>query len=76
MNTTFLNDLENKLNLLKEQGLYKKERIINSSQAPNIRLDTGQEVVNLCANNYLGLASNKRIQEVASIALANFTTCL
>jgi len=72
MNTTFLNDLENKLNLLKEQGLYKKERIINSSQAPNIRLDTGQEVVNLCANNYLGLASNKRIQEVASIALAKY----
>ena len=72
MSTTFLNDLENKLNLLKEQGLYKKERIINSSQASNIRLNTGQEVVNLCANNYLGLASNEQIQEVASKALARY----
>jgi len=72
MSTTFLNDLENKLNLLKEQGLYKNERIINSSQASNIRLNTGQEVVNLCANNYLGLASNKQIQEVASKALEEY----
>jgi len=72
MSTTFLNDLENKLNLLKEQGLYKKERIINSSQASNIRLNTGQEVVNLCANNYLGLASNDQIQKVASKALVKY----
>jgi glycine C-acetyltransferase len=72
MSTTFLNDLENKLNLLKEQGLYKKERILDSSQAPNIRLNTGQEVVNLCANNYLGLASNKQIQKVASKALEQY----
>ncbi len=72
MNTTFLNDLENKLNLLKEQGLYKNERILNSSQASKIRLNTGQEVINLCANNYLGLASNKQIQDVASKALAQY----
>ena len=72
MNTTFLNDLENKLNLLKEQGLYKDERILNSPQASDIRLNTGQEVVNLCANNYLGLASNEQIQEVASKALEKY----
>ncbi len=72
MNTTFLNDLESKLSLLKEQGLYKKERIINSAQSSNIRLNTGQEVINLCANNYLGLASNKQIQKVAAKALAEF----
>jgi len=72
MSKTFLNDLEDKLNLLKEQGLYKDERILNSPQASNIRLNTGQEVVNLCANNYLGLASNEQIQEVASKALAKY----
>ena len=72
MSTTFLNDLGSKLSLLKEQGLYKKERIIDSSQSSNIRLNTGQEVVNLCANNYLGLASNKQIQEVASKALDEY----
>jgi glycine C-acetyltransferase len=72
MNTTFLSDLEDKLNLLKEQGLYKNERILNSSQASKIRLNTGQEVINLCANNYLGLASNEQIQEVASKALARY----
>jgi len=72
MSKTFLKDLENKLTLLKEQGLYKDERILNSPQASDIRLNTGQEVVNLCANNYLGLASNKQIQEVASKALAKY----
>ena len=72
MSKTFLNDLENKLNLLKEQGLYKDERILNSPQASDIRLNTGQEVVNLCANNYLGLASNEQIQKVASKALAKY----
>ena len=72
MSKTFLNDLEDKLNLLKEQGLYKDERILNSPQASDIRLNTGQEVVNLCANNYLGLASNEQIQEVASKALAKY----
>jgi len=72
MNTIFLDDLENKLNLLKEQGLYKNERILSSSQSSKIRLNTGQEVVNLCANNYLGLASNKQIQKVASKALDEY----
>ncbi|MCF6172433.1 MAG: glycine C-acetyltransferase [Campylobacteraceae bacterium] len=72
MKTTFLNDLEGKIDLLKEQGLYKKERIINSSQASDIKLDTGQEVVNLCANNYLGLASSKQIKKIAAEALAKY----
>jgi len=72
MNTIFLDELKNKINQLKDEGLYKNERILDSSQAPKIRLDTGQEVVNLCANNYLGLASNEQIQEVASKALAEY----
>ncbi len=72
MNKIFLDDLKNKLLTVKEQGLYKSERVINSAQASNITLDSGKEVINFCANNYLGLASNKTIKEAASKALDDY----
>jgi glycine C-acetyltransferase len=46
--------LKNELDLIKDQGLYKEERIIVSSQGAEIVLDSGQKVLNFCANNYLG----------------------
>ncbi len=53
------------LEQLKEDGLYKEERIIASSQDAEIKLASGQKVLNFCANNYLGLANNSKIIHAA-----------
>ena len=58
-------DLQNTLEELKEQGLYKKERIITSSQSSEISVSTGETVLNFCANNYLGLANNPEVVKAA-----------
>ncbi|WP_372946714.1 glycine C-acetyltransferase [Mariniphaga sp.] len=50
---------------LKEQGLYKSERIISSSQDSEIRVSTGETVLNFCANNYLGLANHPEVVKAA-----------
>ena len=54
---------------IKEAGLYKNERVIVSPQGAEITLDTGQKVLNFCANNYLGLSSSKKLVEAAKKAL-------
>lgn len=54
---------------IKEQGLYKKERIITSPQDAVITLDDGSKVMNFCANNYLGLSSHPEVIEAAKKAL-------
>jgi glycine C-acetyltransferase len=54
-------DLQNTLEELKEQGLYKSERIISSAQGSEIRVSTGETVLNFCANNYLGLANHPEV---------------
>lgn len=58
-------DLQKTLEELKEQGLYKSERIITSSQSSEISVSTGETVLNFCANNYLGLANNKEVIQAA-----------
>ncbi len=58
-------DLQQTLEELKEQGLYKSERIITSSQSSEISVSTGEEVLNFCANNYLGLANNPEVIKAA-----------
>jgi len=50
--------LQNELTSIKEAGLYKRERIITSEQGAEITLQSGQKVLNFCANNYLGLSSH------------------
>jgi len=50
---------------IESEGLYKKERIITSPQRANIEVSGGQKVLNMCANNYLGLANNPEIIEAA-----------
>jgi len=57
------------LSEIKEAGLYKNERIIVSPQGPEIKLDTGQKVLNFCANNYLGLSADQQLIKAAKAAL-------
>lgn len=61
--------LQNELAQIEEAGLLKRERIISSPQDAVIKLDSGQEVINFCANNYLGLSSHPRVTEAAKRAI-------
>lgn len=57
--------LAQELQEIKDNGLFKKERIIVSPQDAVIKISTGEEVINFCANNYLGLSSNKEVIQAA-----------
>jgi glycine C-acetyltransferase len=61
--------LVNEIESIKEAGLFKKERIITSAQAAQITIQGGQEVLNFCANNYLGLSSHPKVIEAAKAAI-------
>ncbi len=61
--------LKQELEQIQQAGLYKKERVIVSPQGADIRLSNGMEVVNFCANNYLGLSSHPRVIESAKKSL-------
>lgn len=61
--------LETELENIKEAGLFKKERIIASPQNAVIKLTSGEEVINFCANNYLGLSSHPKVIEAAKNTL-------
>lgn len=58
MKNDFYQQLDAQLEELQQEGLYKKERIITSEQAAEIKVGDGQSVLNFCANNYLGLANH------------------
>jgi len=62
---TIKDKLQNEIAELKDKGLFKSERIITTSQGAVIRTTTGKEVINFCANNYLGLSSHPRVTEAA-----------
>ncbi len=66
---TIKQELQKELESLKNLGLYKSERIITSSQDAVIKISTGEEVINFCANNYLGLSNNKEVIEAAKEAM-------
>lgn len=61
--------LQNTLQSIESEGLFKRERIIASPQGADIRLADGREVINFCANNYLGLSSHPRVIQAAKEAL-------
>ena len=61
--------LQNELNTIQENGLFKKERIITSPQGAEITISTGETVLNFCANNYLGLSSHPEVVQAAKDAL-------
>lgn len=65
----FKTHLETELNAIDEAGLFKKERIIVSPQGAVIRIEGGKEVLNFCANNYLGLSNDTQLKEAAKNAL-------
>ncbi|HOD38777.1 MAG TPA: glycine C-acetyltransferase [Candidatus Marinimicrobia bacterium] len=62
-------DLQSQLESITKQGLYKSERVIASPQAPHLRLTDGRELLNFCANNYLGLSNHPVIIQSAQLAL-------
>lgn len=61
--------LANELKAIEEAGLYKNERIITTAQTAQIKVSTGQEVLNFCANNYLGLSNHPRLIKAAKDAM-------
>lgn len=61
--------LQKELTSIEEQGLFKNERIITSAQSARIKVQSGQEVLNFCANNYLGLSDNQELIDAAKDAL-------
>ncbi|HVK81620.1 MAG TPA: glycine C-acetyltransferase [Verrucomicrobiae bacterium] len=61
----FQQHLQNELDGIREAGFYKNERIIATPQGAEVEVASGQHLLNLCANNYLGLAQDKRVQAAA-----------
>lgn len=57
--------LQKELQSIREAGLYKEERVIMGHQGTQIKVKTGQQVINFCANNYLGLSSHPKVIEAA-----------
>ena len=72
MDTTFLDYLRERLDTIHEDGLDKPERIITSAQDATIRVTGGQEVINFCANNYLGLSNHPKLIQAGQDALARY----
>ncbi len=69
MREKFLEHVRAELAAIEESGLYKRERVIDSPQSALIRLASGGEVLNFCANNYLGLSDDPRVVATAHAAL-------
>ena len=65
MYSTLKEDLQTELDQIKKDGLYKEERVITTPQGAVIKTAKGDEVINFCANNYLGLSSHPRVIEAA-----------
>lgn len=70
--TSLAAHLTQELDTLRATGLYKTERVITGPQAGTVPLSTGQSVINLCANNYLGLSNNAELIAAGQKALEDF----
>ena len=69
MSAAFISHLQSQIEATKEDGLYKKERVITSQQQADIGVANGEHVINFCANNYIGLANNESLIEAAKKGL-------
>lgn len=72
MTKDFIDHMTRELDMLMQSGLYKSERVITSKQAGTVALDNGKEVINLCANNYLGLSDHPDLIEAGRDALSRY----
>jgi glycine C-acetyltransferase len=72
MDQALLRRLESQTGELERNGLFKRERVIASAQGPVVRLEDGREVINLCANNYLGLANHPDLRKAAHEAIDRY----
>lgn len=72
MTAAFSAHIKAELTAVKEAGLYKAERVITSPQGAHIAVGDGQDVLNFCANNYLGLADHPRLVRAAEAALERY----
>src|SRR5580698_5334688 len=69
MSEPYLAHLRSTLEQIRADGFYKTERVIGSPQSADVRLANGTDVLNFCANNYLGLANDARLIEAAKDGL-------
>ena len=69
MNINFKKHLQTELDTIKKDGLYKEERVIVNPQGRSIKVNTGDNVLNFCANNYLGLSSHPDVVKAAKDTL-------
>lgn len=69
---TFLHSLQTTLTEITAAGLYKRERLIDSTQNSTVRLKDGRSVINMCANNYLGLADHPEVVAAAREAVTRW----
>ena len=69
MSAAFISHLQSQIEATKQDGLYKKERVITSQQQADIGVANGEHVINFCANNYLGLANNDSLIDAAKQGL-------
>ena len=67
--STFYHSIQEQIDQVKVEGLYKAERVITTAQQPKITVDTGEDVINFCANNYLGLANHPELIAAAKMGL-------
>ena len=72
MNAQFLEHLASSNESIRQAGTFKRERVIDSAQGTMVRLADGKEYLNLCANNYLGLAQHPEVRQAADDALARW----
>lgn len=72
MKTKLLNHIDSEIATVRANGLYKKERVITTPQSADIKVSTGDHVLNFCANNYLGLADNPDLVKAAKAALDTY----
>ena len=72
MNPTFSTHLTTQLDAIRAAGTYKRERVLSTPQGTLVRANGGKAVLNLCANNYLGLAQHPKVRQAAHEALEHW----